>query len=114
MTAEFLGDLGGAQSPPAQRDDAGAEYPVAGSMAALGEFVDLALLFGIFWRASVKQFRHVLFTFPFGGSAASLCIPSLRNRALSLRFNREGFCDGLYLHRKIPRSRPLHRFRQPF
>src|SRR5215203_3614279 len=82
MTAEFLGDLGGAQSPPAQRDDAGAEYPVAGSMAALGEFVDLALLFGIFWRASVKQFRHVLFTFPFGGSAASLCIPSLRNRAL--------------------------------
>jgi hypothetical protein len=64
MTAEFLSDLGGAQSPPAQRDDAGAEYPVAGGMAASGEFVDLALLFGIFWRASVKHFRHVLFSFP--------------------------------------------------
>jgi hypothetical protein len=33
-------------------------------MAASGEFVDLALLFGIFWRASVKQFRHVHFSFP--------------------------------------------------
>src|SRR5215212_3886633 len=64
MTAEFLGYLGCAQSPPAQRDDAGAQDPVAWGMAASGEFVDLALLFGIFWRASVKQFRHVLFSFP--------------------------------------------------
>jgi excisionase family DNA binding protein len=90
MTAEFLGDLGGAQSPPAQRDDAGAEYPVAGGMAASGEYVDLALPFGIFWRASVKQFRHVLFTFPFGGWAASSCIPSLRNGALGARSERSG------------------------
>src|SRR3954464_6241071 len=64
MTAEFLGDLGCAQSSPAQRDDAGAEYPVAGGMAASGEFVDLALLFGTFWGASIKQSRHVHFTFP--------------------------------------------------
>jgi hypothetical protein len=42
MTAKLLGDCGGAQPLPAQRDDAGAEDPVARSVAAAGEFVDLA------------------------------------------------------------------------
>jgi hypothetical protein len=32
---------------------------------------------------------------------------------LSLRFNPEGFCDELYVRRKTPRVRPLHRLRQP-
>jgi len=64
VAAEFFGYFGGAKALPAQRDDPGAEYPVCGGMAASGESVDLALLFGIFWRVSVKQFRHVLFSFP--------------------------------------------------
>jgi hypothetical protein len=34
--------------------------------------------------------------------------------ALSLRFNHEGFCDELYVHRKTPRVRPIHGLSQPF
>ena len=33
---------------------------------------------------------------------------------LSLRFNQEEFCDGLYVHRKTLRVGPLHPLRQPF
>jgi hypothetical protein len=33
---------------------------------------------------------------------------------LCLRFKHEGFCDELYVHRKTPRVRLLHRLRQPF
>ena len=44
MTAEFLGYLGGAQTLPAQRDDASAEDPVSGSVATSGEFAYLSLL----------------------------------------------------------------------
>jgi hypothetical protein len=37
-----------------------------------------------------------------------------RSASLSLRFNYEGFCDELYVHRKTHRIRPLHPLRQPF
>src|SRR5215217_2075593 len=81
MTAEFLGYLGGPQSPPAQRDDAGAHYPLSWGMAASGEFVDLALLFGIFWGASVKQLRHVLFSFPVQRFGCELIYTSFEERS---------------------------------
>ena len=43
------------------------------------------------------------------------CILHFRsNRLLSLRFNHEGFCDELYVHRKIPRVCPLRGLRQSF
>jgi hypothetical protein len=41
-------------------------------------------------------------------------VASLLAEPLSLRFNHEGFCDELYLHRKTPPSRPLQRLKQPF
>ena len=43
MTAEFLGYLGGVQTLPAQRDDAGAEDPICGSVATSGECAYLLL-----------------------------------------------------------------------
>jgi alkylhydroperoxidase family enzyme len=46
-------------------------------------------------------------------NGCSYCV-DMHSRDLSLRFNHEGFCEELYLHRKTPRSRPLQRLRQPF
>lgn len=60
VAAQFLGDCGGAKSLPAQSDDPGSRDPVAGSMAASGQFVDLLLFFSIFGRAGTQQFRHGL------------------------------------------------------
>jgi hypothetical protein len=54
MTAEFLGYLGGAQTLPAQRDDAGAEDPVSGSVAASGEFAYLSLFLYILGCAGAQ------------------------------------------------------------
>jgi hypothetical protein len=48
MTAEFFGDPGGAQSLPTQGDDTGSEDPVAGSVAAAGEFADFSFFFDVF------------------------------------------------------------------
>src|SRR5215203_2930670 len=54
MTAEFLGYLGGAQTLPAQRDDAGAEDPVSGSVATSGEFAYLSLFLYVLGCAGVQ------------------------------------------------------------
>lgn len=43
VTAEFLGYPGGSKSLPAQRNDAGAEDPVSGSVATSGQLTDLRL-----------------------------------------------------------------------
>jgi hypothetical protein len=54
MTAEFLGYLGGAQTLPAQRDDADAEDPASGSVAASGEFAYLSLFLYVLGCAGAK------------------------------------------------------------
>jgi hypothetical protein len=51
MASEPLGYLGRAKSLPTQRDDASSYDPVAGSVAAAGEFADLPFFFETFGRA---------------------------------------------------------------
>jgi len=63
MAAELFGYPGGPKSLPAQRDDAGAQDPVSGSVAATGQLTDLRPFRRVFGRAGAQKLWHVLFSF---------------------------------------------------
>jgi hypothetical protein len=60
MAADFFGYLGCSKPLPAQGDDAGAQDPVAGGVAAAGQLTDLRHFCRVFGYAGVQKFRHGL------------------------------------------------------